>query len=96
MLWSTNNRKYTNKPASSWGDEGRKRFNSLEEQEKVNRENYDRLVGNDLSDDEEEDQIISKRKDCFEYVPINIDSISDSDSEDATQNQIRWAIPIEV
>ena len=97
IRWSTNNRKYTKKPASSWGDEGCKRFKSLVEQEKENRNNYDRLVGNDSSDDDEEDNNINnEREDCFDYQPSNTDSISEGESEDGTQNQTRWATPIEV
>ena len=97
IRWSTNNRKYTKKPASSWGDEGRKRFKSLVEQEKEHRNNYDRLVGNDSSDDDEEDNDINnEREDCFDYQPSDTDSISEGESEDGTQNQTRWATPIEV
>ena len=91
LLWSTNNRKYTKKPASSWGDEGRKRFNSLVEQEKVNRNNYNQIVENDSSDEEEDE-----REDWLNYIPSNVESISENVNENSPQNQIRWATPIEV
>ena len=97
IQWSTNNRIYTKKPASSWGDEGPKRFKSLVEQEKENRNDYDRLVGNYSSDDDEEDNNINnEREDYFDYQPSDTDSISEGESEDGTQNQTRWATPIEV
>ena len=96
LLWSTDKRKYTNKPASSWGDQGRKRFNSLVEQQKVNRNEYNQIFENDLSDDDEM-EINIEREDCFNYLPSNSDSTaSESATEDSTQDQIQQAMPIEV
>ena len=58
--------------------------------------NY-RLVGNESSDDDEEDNgINNEREDYFDYQPSNTDSISDSENEDGTQNQTQWATLIEV
>ena len=92
LLWSSNNRRYTNKPASSWGDEGRKRFNSLVEQEIKNRNDYNVIVGDDSSDEEDEERI-----DRFNYKPTIVESISEGENDESHQDQeLRWATPIEV
>ena len=46
---------------------------------------------NDSSDEEEDE-----REDWLNYIPSNVESISENENENSPQNQIRWATPIEV
>ena len=48
---------------------------------------YDRIVENDDS---------IEREDIFDYIPINIEPLSDSEDQDSTQNEEQWATPLEL